>query len=138
MHGYFFDAVSFSLKEKAKLLGDLSQKTGAVQSEKGFRAKAELLKRIVEIIALLEGTKSDSRTPSVGPADNKNDNWEEDNKVLQQIIAKKHPQLMDAELADEVLKIWDRHKADNDRVVVIRAAVDAWADYVVEKTASDI
>ena len=133
MH-YFFDAVAFSIREKAKLVAELYEKTTSIGNTKGIRARSDLLKRMVEIIALLGGDAGDVGAETGG----NNGNWDADNEVLQQMIKKTHPKLMDARFADEVLAIWNRNKDNEEHAKVVTEAVNAWAEYVVEKTASDV
>ena len=133
MH-YFFDAVAFSIREKAKLVAELYEKTTSIGNTKGIRARSELLKRMVEIIALLGEDTGKGGTEQGGD----NGNWDADNEVLQQMIKKTHPKLMDARFADEVLAIWNRNKDNEEHAKIVTEAVNAWAEYVVEKTASDV
>ena len=134
MHSYFFDAVAFSIREKAKLVAELYEKTTSIGNTKGIRARSELLKRMVDIIALLGEDTGKGGAETSGD----NGNWDADNEVLQQMIKKTHPKLMDARFADEVLAIWNRNKDNEEYAKVVTEAVNAWAEYVVEKTASDV
>jgi outer membrane biosynthesis protein TonB len=59
--------------------------------------------------------------------------WEEDKAILQAVIAGKHPSLNKPELANDLKKIFERVKGNEDRTALFDQAVNAWANIVIER-----
>ena len=130
-----YDDASLSRRERAKLVAELMAKAGEVKTETNRRSRANLVKRILQIVELLGG-KASVTPPTLAPVTQQNDPWTRDKAVLDQMIQRTHPKLADPELGDVVLEIYDRWKDDDAKMAVIIRAVDEWAKYAVEITSN--
>ena len=130
-----YDDAGLSRRERAKLVAELMAKASEVTTEMNRRARATLVKRILQIVELLGG-KSAVTPPAPTPTPQQDGQWGRDKAVLDQMIERTHPQLADPELGDTVLEIYDRWKDDDAKMSVVIRAVDEWAKYAVEITSS--
>lgn len=132
-----YDAAVLSRRERSKLVTELIAKSGQLKTETNRRSRAMLVKRILEIDALLRGKANQPAEQPVNepPAVVPDDPWLKDKAVLDQIIDRTHPQLADPALVDAVLTIYDRWKDDDEKMAVVNQAVDEWAKFAVELTA---
>lgn len=130
-----YDDAGLSRRERAKLVAELMAKASEVTTEMNRRARATLVKRILQIVELLGG-KSAVTPPAPTPMPQQDDQWGRDKAVLDQMIERTHPKLADPELGDTVLEICDRWKDDDAKMSVVICAVDEWAKYAVEITSN--
>jgi hypothetical protein len=130
-----YDDAGLSRRERAKLVAELMAKASEVTTEMNRRARATLVKRILQIVELLGG-KSAVTPPAPTPTPQQDGQWGRDKAVLDQMIERTHPKLADPELGDTVLEIYDRWKDDDAKMSVVIRAVDEWAKYAVEITSS--
>lgn len=130
-----YDDAGLSRRERAKLVAELMAKASEVTTEMNRRARATLVKRILQIVELLGG-KSAVTLPAPTPTPQQDGQWGRDKAVLDQMIERTHPKLADPELGDTVLEIYDRWKDDDAKMSVVIRAVDEWAKYAVEITSS--
>lgn len=130
-----YDDAGLSRRERAKLVAELMAKASEVTTEMNRRARATLVKRILQIVELLGG-KSAVTPPAPTPTPQQDGQWGRDKAVLDQMIERTHPKLADPELGDTVLEIYDRWKDDDAKMSVVIRAVDAWAKYAVEITSN--
>lgn len=130
-----YDDAGLSRRERAKLVAELMAKANEVTTEMNRRARATLVKRILQIVELLGG-KSAVTPPAPTPTPQQDGQWGRDKAVLDQMIERTHPKLADPELGDTVLEIYDRWKDDDAKMSVVIRAVDEWAKYAVEITSS--
>lgn len=130
-----YDDASLSRRERAKLVAELMAKASEVTTEMNRRARATLVKRILQIVELLGG-KSAVTPPAPTPTPQQDGQWGRDKAVLDQMIERTHPKLAEPELGDTVLEIYDRWKDDDAKMSVVIRAVDEWAKYAVEITSN--
>ena len=130
-----YDDAGLSRRERAKLVAELMAKASEVTTEMNRRARATLVKRILQIVELLGG-KSAVTPPAPTPTPQQDGQWGRDKAVLDQMIERTHPKLADPELGDTVREIYDRWKDDDAKMSVVIRAVDEWAKYAVEITSS--
>ena len=130
-----YDDAGLSRRERAKLVAELMAKASEVTTEMNRRARATLVKRILQIVELL-GSKSAVTPPAPAPTPQQDGQWGRDKAVLDQMIERTHPKLADPELGDTVLEIYDRWKDDDAKMSVVIRAVDEWAKYAVEITSN--
>lgn len=130
-----YDDAGLSRRERAKLVAELMAKASEVTTEMNRRARATLVKRILQMVELLGG-KSAVTPPAPTPTPQQDGQWGRDKAVLDQMIERTHPKLADPELGDTVLEIYDRWKDDDAKMSVVIRAVDEWAKYAVEITSS--
>ena len=130
-----YDDAGISRRERAKLVAELMAKASEVTTEMNRRARATLVKRILQIVELLGG-KSAVTPPAPTPTPQQDGQWGRDKAVLDQMIERTHPKLADPELGDTVLEIYDRWKDDDAKMSVVIRAVDEWAKYAVEITSN--
>ena len=130
-----YDDAGLSRRERAKLVAELMAKASEVTTEMNRRARATLVKRILQIVELLGG-KSAVTPPAPTPTPQQDGQWGRDKAVLDQMIERTHPKLADPELGDTVLEIYDRWKDDDAKMSVVIRAVEEWAKYAVEITSS--
>lgn len=130
-----YDDAGLSRRERAKLVAELMARASEVTTEMNRRARATLVKRILQIVELLGG-KSAVTPPAPTPTPQQDGQWGRDKAVLDQMIERTHPKLADPELGDTVLEIYDRWKDDDAKMSVVIRAVDEWAKYAVEITSS--
>lgn len=130
-----YDDAGLSRRERAKLVAELMAKASEVTTEMNRRARATLVKRILQIVELLGG-KSAVTPPAPTPTPQQDGQWGRDKAVLDQMIERTHPKLADPELGDTVLEIYDRWKDDDAKMSVVIRAVDEWAKYAVEITSN--
>lgn len=130
-----YDDAGLSRRERAKLVAELMAKASEVTTEMNRRARATLVKRILQIVELLGG-KSAVTPPAPTPTLQQDGQWGRDKAVLDQMIERTHPKLADPELGDTVLEIYDRWKDDDAKMSVVIRAVDEWAKYAVEITSN--
>lgn len=118
-----YDDAGLSRRERAKLVAELMAKASEVTTEMNRRARATLVKRILQIVELLGG-KSAVTPPAPTPTPQQDGQWGRDKAVLDQMIERTHPKLAEPELGDTVLEIYDRWKDDDAKMsVVIRAVM---------------
>lgn len=130
-----YDDAGLSRRERAKLVAELMAKASEVTTEMNRRARATLVKRILQIVELLGG-KSAVTPLAPTPTPQQDGQWGRDKAVLDQMIERTHPKLADPELGDTVLEIYDRWKDDDAKMSVVIRAVDEWAKYAVEITSN--
>lgn len=130
-----YDDAGLSRRERAKLVAELMAKASEVTTEMNRRARATLVKRILQMVELLGG-KSAVTPPAPTPTPQQDGQWGRDRAVLDQMIERTHPKLADPELGDTVREIYDRWKDDDAKMSVVIRAVDEWAKYAVEITSS--
>ena len=130
-----YDDAGLSRRERAKLVAELMAKASEVTTEMNRRARATLVKRILQIVDLLGG-KSAVTPPAPTRTPQQDGQWGRDKAVLDQMIERTHPKLADPELGDTVLEIYDRWKDDDAKMSVVIRAVDEWAKYAVEITSN--
>lgn len=130
-----YDDAGLSRRKRAKLVAELMAKASEVTTEMNRRARATLVKRILQIVELLGG-KSAVTPPAPTPTPQQDGQWGRDKAVLDQMIERTHPKLADPELGDTVLEIYDRWKDDDAKMSVVIRAVDEWAKYAVEITSN--
>ena len=130
-----YDDAGLSRRERAKLVAELMAKASEVTTEMNRRARATLVKRILQIVELLGG-KSAVTPPAPTPTPQQDGQWGRDKAVLDQMIERTHPKLADPELGDTVLEIYDRWKDDDAKMSVVIRAVDEWSKYAVEITSN--
>lgn len=130
-----YDDAGLSRRERAKLVAELMAKASEVTTEMNRRARATLVKRILQIVELLGG-KSAVTPPAPTPTPQQDGQWGRDKAELDQMIERTHPKLADPELGDTVLEIYDRWKDDDAKMSVVIRAVDEWAKYAVEITSN--
>lgn len=130
-----YDDAGLSRRERAKLVAELMAKASEVSTEMNRRARATLVKRILQMVELLGG-KSAVTPPAPTPTPQQGGQWGRDKAVLDQMIERTHPKLADPELGDPVLEIYDRWKDDDAKMSVVIRAVDEWAKYAVEITSN--
>lgn len=130
-----YDDAGLSRRERAKLVAELMAKASEVTTEMNRRARATLVKRILQIVELLGG-KSAVTPPAPTPTPQQDGQWGRDRAVLDQMIERTHPKLAEPELGDTVLEIYDRWKDDDAKMSVVIRAVDEWAKYAVEITSN--
>ena len=130
-----YDDAGLSRRERAKLVAELMAKASEVTTETNRRARATLVKRILQIVELLGG-KSAVTPPAPTPTPQQDGQWGRDKAVLDQMIERTHPKLAEPELGDTVLEIYDRWKDDDAKMSVVIRAVDEWAKYAVEITSN--
>lgn len=130
-----YDDAGLSRRERAKLVAELMAKASEVTTEMNRRARATLVKRILQIVELLGG-KSAVTPPAPTPTPQQDGQWGRDKAVLDQMIERTHPKLAEPELGDTVLEIYDRWKDDDAKMSVVIRAVDEWAKYAVEITSN--
>ena len=130
-----YDDAGQSRRDRAKLVAELMAKAGEVKAGPNRRVRANLVKRILQIVELLGG-KSAVTPPAPTPTPQQDGQWGRDKAVLDQMIERTHPKLADPELGDTVLEIYDRWKDDDAKMSVVIRAVDEWSKYAVEITSN--
>lgn len=126
---FYLDAAALSRRERAGLVAELSDKVKEAPTEVKRRAKAALIARIAEIVAILSGATA---VTTAAQEDDNDPQWLADRKILDQMIKRAHPDMDSPELADVVLAILNRWNGSANKVELIAKAVDEWGKYVLE------
>lgn len=135
-----YDDAGLSRRDRAKLVAELMAKAGEVKAGPNRRVRANLVKRILQIVELLGGKSvvtppTHAPVPPDAPAVEQTDpQWVTDNAVLQQMIERTHPRMNDPEFASDVKAILRRWEDDAAKLAVITAAVDEWAKFAIDLT----